>query len=134
MPINISEEFPDLLAQLTRKGDFLGIIDSDGKTLQMMYDADDDRYWIEIPSPENDGSYGCDMTLEQIAGLVEALPQRFAPAMLPGAEFRRWGDLNYRDEIKQIAEKLGIDTDEVPEDKWCLAINYVLDAIMSDEE
>jgi hypothetical protein len=51
----------------------------------MMYDADDDHYWIEIPSPENDGSYGCDMTLEQIVGLVEALPQRFAPSILPGA-------------------------------------------------
>lgn len=91
LTMNISEGFPELLAQLTTDGDFLGIIDRDGNTLQMMYNADDDRYWIEIPCPENGGSYGCHMVRDQVVGLVEALPTRFALAMLRGAEFKQWG-------------------------------------------
>lgn len=44
------------------------------------------------------------------------------------------GEQSYKDEIKQIAEKLGIPTDEIPEDKWCAAINHVVDAIMENNE
>jgi hypothetical protein len=59
LPINISDELPDLLEQLTSNGDFLGLIDRDGNTLQMIYDADDDRYWVEIPIPVSSLSDTC---------------------------------------------------------------------------
>lgn len=88
--VDIRTDYPDLLARLTASGDYLGIIDADDHALQMMYDADDDRYWIEIPVPEESGSYGCHMNLAQIADVIETLPTRFLPPFLPGAVFKRW--------------------------------------------
>jgi uncharacterized protein (DUF697 family) len=89
-PMDVPDVYADLLGRLTTDGDYLGIIDDDGNTLQMMYQADEDCYWVEIPSPENCGSYGCYMDLVHLVYLMETLPSRLAPEAIPGLVFKAW--------------------------------------------
>jgi hypothetical protein len=89
-PMDVADIYSELLGRLSSDGDFLGMTDEEGHTLQMMYDPDKDRYCVEIPSPERHGSYACNMDFDQVVELMKALPTQFVPAAIPGLEFETW--------------------------------------------
>ncbi len=71
-------------------GDFLGLIDDHDSTLQVLYEAKEDHYWIEIPDPEAAGSYGRHVSFDELVELFKTLPDRFDPATIEGLTFDPW--------------------------------------------
>jgi hypothetical protein len=55
-----------------------------------MYDADDDAYWVEVPSPQRSGSYGARLSFDVVTDLFKELPSEFGPESLPLLQFRSW--------------------------------------------
>ncbi len=79
-----------LLGRLTRDRAFFGVVDEAGRTLQIMYEATGDRYWVETPEPERHGSYGRKMTFDEVVDLLKALPAAFTPDAISGLAFEPW--------------------------------------------
>jgi hypothetical protein len=79
-----------MLGGLDEDGDFFGLIDDEGTTLQVMYSGDDDSYWIEIPRPDKRGSFGCRLSFDLITDVFKVLPARFSQATLPMLKFEAW--------------------------------------------
>jgi hypothetical protein len=80
----------ELLGSLADDGDFIGLIDNRGTTLQVMYDAGDDTYFVEVPSPQRGGSYGARLSFDALTDLFKALPSELGPESLPLLQFRSW--------------------------------------------
>ncbi|MCB9616915.1 MAG: hypothetical protein H6722_31150 [Sandaracinus sp.] len=76
--------------RLTHDRDFVGVVDDGGTTLQVMYEADDDRYWVEIPVPKEGGSYGRHLDHTALRALFMQLPERFEPGAFDGLRFEAW--------------------------------------------
>ncbi len=89
IPMNEADIYSEL-GSLAADGDFIGLIDNWGTTLQVMYEADDDAYWVEVPSPQRGGSYGARLSFDALADLFKALPSEFGPESLPLLQFRSW--------------------------------------------
>jgi hypothetical protein len=90
IPMNEADIYSELLGSLADDGDFIGLIDDRGTTLQVMYEADDDAYWVEVPSPQRGGSYGARLSFDALVDLFKALPGEFGPESLPLFQFRSW--------------------------------------------
>jgi hypothetical protein len=90
IPMNEADIYSELLGSLAEDGDFIGLIDNGGTTLQVMYDAADDAYWVEVPSPQRGGSYGARLSFDAVADLFKALPSEFGPKSLPLLQFQSW--------------------------------------------
>jgi hypothetical protein len=90
IPMNEADIYSELLGSLAEEGDFIGLIDNRGTTLQVMYDANDDAYLVEVPSPQRAGSYGARLSFNALADLFKALPSEFGPESLPLLQFRSW--------------------------------------------
>lgn len=58
---------------LRDKDDFLGVVDSEGVTLQFIVE-DDGTYWTEVPHPERRGSSGRKLSLNEVTQLLERPP------------------------------------------------------------
>jgi hypothetical protein len=82
--------YSEMLGSLAEDGDFFGLIDARGTTLQVMYEAKDGTFWVETPRPQEGGSYGVSLTFDQVNDLFKALPSEFSPASLPCLKFRSW--------------------------------------------
>lgn len=91
-PIVLDDQnlLPSLISRAVTDGDFLGLTDTDGNTLQLMYEGDEDRYWLEIPVPAQGGSYGQHYSLDRIREVFRALPPRFEAAAFPDFRFESW--------------------------------------------
>lgn len=80
---------PDLLRKHLRyNGDFFGITDDDGTTLQFMKGGGD-RVALDLPDPDEGGSYVQPMTVDQAAELLAQTPPPYA-ALRAVYPFRRW--------------------------------------------
>ena len=90
VPIVHADIYSDLFGRLQQDGDFLGVVDQMGRTLQIMYNADRDRYWVEIPAPERRGGYGRYMTFDEATDLLKKLPETFVPDAVPSLAFTAW--------------------------------------------
>jgi len=73
---------------LLENGDFFGIVDTSGVTLQLMR-GNDNRVWMEVPSPDEQGSYGRHTTLESVPDMVTHLPSSFA-SLKSELTFQSW--------------------------------------------
>lgn len=51
---------------------FIGFVDREDTTIQFFVDAPD-RIWMEIPVPEEQGSYGIQMSADETKSLIEML-------------------------------------------------------------
>ncbi len=90
VPMNEADIYSELLGSLTEDGDFIGLIDNRGTTLQVMYEAKGDRYWVELPSPQRRGSYGARLSFDALTELFKVLPREFDPESLTLLEFQSW--------------------------------------------
>jgi hypothetical protein len=90
VPMDEANIYSELLGSFTKDGDFIGLIDNRGTTLQVMYEADDDAFWVEVPSPQLGGSYGARFSFDALTQLFKALPSEFGPESLTVLQFRSW--------------------------------------------
>jgi hypothetical protein len=79
-----------LLGELSENGGFIGLIDARDRTLQVAYDVPTGNYWIEIPSPDVQGSFGRHISFDQLTDLFKALPDELTPNAFRGFEFESW--------------------------------------------
>ena len=70
-------------------GDFLGLVDQQDGTLQLMREADG-RVWMEIPVPAEGGSYGKHVELGEVEATLAGIAVPFDPEELPGLRFEPW--------------------------------------------
>lgn len=80
------------------RGNFLGLIDDQDRTVQFYFESDipdgvDDADHLRIvlmdfPQPERNGSYGRQVTLGEVRGLMQT-------AFEVGADYRCFGDLTF---------------------------------------
>ena len=82
--------YSELLGEFERDRDFIGLIDSAGVTLQVLYEADHDQYWVELPEPAMSGSHGRYFSFDELADLLRNLPECFTISAFPGLEFQSW--------------------------------------------
>ncbi|MEJ2612227.1 MAG: hypothetical protein P8179_19715 [Candidatus Thiodiazotropha sp.] len=88
--IDIAEVYSELFPLLKKDGEFLGIIDEAGTTLQMMYHENDDTYWTEVPCPERDGSYGKLLSFDEAEDLIKSLNGCIQKSGYDGFSFSSW--------------------------------------------
>jgi len=73
-PVKIDK--PDINGLLNRvsvgEQNFIGFVDEDGVVIQFYVDAPD-NIWIEIPSPEEKGSYGKQIHYREMKSIVKDL-------------------------------------------------------------
>ena len=69
--------------------DFIGFVDEHDGCLQFMFEGGD-KVWIEVPVPEDKGSYGKFISRTEADILFEALPESFTRDCIPGHEFSPW--------------------------------------------
>lgn len=67
----------------------LDYVDHKGNTLQIMME-EDKSYWVELPCPDEEGSYGKRTSMEDISSLLGSLPLLFEKEKFPGFEFNSW--------------------------------------------
>jgi len=72
---------PDEMEQLLRrvtalKENFIGFVDSTGTTLQFFVDSPD-LIWMEIPVPDEKGSYGKQLSTDEARALIKALEEPY---------------------------------------------------------
>jgi len=87
-----------LLGGLKQQHDFIGLLDADGETLQVMYHLDKDEYWFEIPVEAFGGSYGSFLSLDDTVKLIKTLPEKFVRENFPSFKFESWDDDTLVDE------------------------------------
>ena len=80
----------DLLPRMTSEGDFIGLIDAQGVTLQACCEPDENCYWVEMPAPKEKGSHGQYCTFDELMEIFKKLPAEFTAAAFPGFAFESW--------------------------------------------
>lgn len=77
-----------LLPELS-PGDFLGVVDAGGTTVQTAVEKD--HWWVEIPAPDEGGSYGKKLPGREAAvAFFRHLPEIFRVADFPELAFQSW--------------------------------------------
>jgi hypothetical protein len=79
-----------LLRRLQSEDDYLGILDAEENTLQILREPGEDRYWVELPIDAARASYGRYMGLAELEDLIVRLPQLFDRSRIPDMEYRPW--------------------------------------------
>lgn len=80
----------ELLASLSVEGDFLGLIDERGTCLQIRFENEENPYWLEVPRPDLGGSYGAHFSLDDVAKILENLPDLLPQSGFSGFKFCAW--------------------------------------------
>lgn len=92
-----------LLDKMTADGDFLGLIDAEGNTFQVMYDGEAEAFWAEIPVPDRQGSYGAVYLKDELKPVMTGLKPVFKVEDFPIFEFEEW-DLDEDDDYEEDEE------------------------------
>ncbi|MEA3275976.1 MAG: hypothetical protein U9Q81_11930 [Pseudomonadota bacterium] len=79
-----------LLHRFHSEDDYLGIIDDQDNTLQILCEPGEDRYWVELPMEKARASYGRYMSLADLEELMLSLPQVLDRSHIPDMEYRPW--------------------------------------------
>lgn len=79
-----------LLPRLQSEDDYLGIIDAEDNILQILYEPEASRYWVELPIDAAKASYGRYLDRESLSELMRGLPAVFDRESIPGLEYRPW--------------------------------------------
>ena len=76
---------PDILRG---EGDFFGLTDGAGNTLQFMRESG--SVWMEIPSPADRGSYGAHIDIADVRPTIIALTDPLDAKQMANLEFQAW--------------------------------------------
>lgn len=88
--MNAREIREQLLPRLQSNDDYIGLIDAGDNVLQLMFDSDGERFWVEIPLDAAKASYGCHVNRDELEKLIDSLPGVFDQATLPQLKYRPW--------------------------------------------
>ena len=80
-----------LIPQLEGEDDYIGLVDEEENTLQIMLVADRAAYWIELPMSDQHASYGKVVSLDELVEILQLLPRRFRPRDFSDFQLRAWG-------------------------------------------
>ena len=61
--------------------DYLGIVNEQGQSFQILHDASKNLYWAEVPCEADKASYGQEFSREALLDLLHRLPANFDRAM-----------------------------------------------------
>lgn len=80
-----------LVARLEGDDDYIGLVDEEENTLQIMLVGGAGGYWVELPMAEERASYGKVVSSDELFEMLQRLPRRFRPRDFPDFRFRTWG-------------------------------------------
>ena len=80
----------ELLSSLSVEGDFFGLIDSRNRCLQVRFEDNENRYWLEVPRPDLSGSYGAHFSFDEASKVFEELPDLIPERGFSRFEFLSW--------------------------------------------
>lgn len=92
--MNVADIYSELLGKLALTSDYIGLIDSDENTMQVMYQLDTDQYWLEVIDEAQQGSHGRFFTFDEITDVFKSLPEKFSTKVFSGLKFNKWKDFN----------------------------------------
>lgn len=81
-----------LLERLQNDGDYIELTDSEGNSLEIMYDGESDSCWVGIPDPEQNGVSGAIYLPEELEPLIRGLKPVIRVEDFPIFEFVPWED------------------------------------------
>jgi hypothetical protein len=73
---------------LRNDDDFFGLIDEQDTTLQFLRDGD--AAWMEIPVPDEQGSYGKQIAVQDVPALIAGLQATIVIEQFEGLQFQSW--------------------------------------------
>jgi hypothetical protein len=79
-----------MLDRLQSEDDYLGILDAEDTTLQVLPEPGQNRYYVEVPIDAAKASYGRYVSRAELEELVRSLPPRFDEQSIPGLTYRPW--------------------------------------------
>ncbi|MBK5929049.1 hypothetical protein [Halochromatium salexigens] len=79
-----------MLDRLQSEDDYLGILDAEDNTLQVLPEPDQQRYYVEVPLDAAKASFGRYVNRAELEALVHALPARINERSIPGLTYRPW--------------------------------------------
>lgn len=93
--MSVDDVISELLPRVESDGDFVGLVDSAGTAFQIMNEDDAPRspakrFRLDIPAPDEGGSYSREVHWAGVEEIVRALPAVLDPAAVPGLTFRAW--------------------------------------------
>ncbi len=74
---------------LRAEGDFFGIVDERGRTLQFMVQGEGE-IWMEIPVPAEGGSYGRLLAVPDLEHTLLSVQHPLDPSGIDGLQFEAW--------------------------------------------
>ena len=89
--MTIRECVSDVVARMKSPGDFAGVVDRAGTTLQFRLNKEASTAWVEVPVPSRGGSMGRVLRVAELADLLDSLSETIDPEALSGFEFQSWG-------------------------------------------
>jgi hypothetical protein len=88
--MELADVYTDVFPFMKEDGDFFGLIDTKGTTLQALYHAADDTYWLEVPRPDLNGSFGAYLTFDEASDLIKSIDGDFPLEGFSGFRFNGW--------------------------------------------
>ena len=88
--VELADVYSKIFPLMKEDREFFGLIDSQGTTLQAMYDEDADQYWFEVPRPDLQGSFGASLSFDDAVDLIKSLDGPFPQEGFVGFEFQAW--------------------------------------------
>ncbi len=88
--MQVDDVIANLVPRMTREGDFVGLVDQNDNTLQFRRHLAQQAFWVEIPAPEQRGSFGSLVASTQLADLLRSLPATIKPTSFPQFRFQAW--------------------------------------------
>ncbi len=79
-----------LLDRLQSEDDYLGLLDAEGRVLQILPEPAQARFYVEVPLDAAKASYGCYMTRDELNELILNLPTEFTETSIPGLTYKPW--------------------------------------------
>jgi hypothetical protein len=90
VPMTAKTICEQMLDRLQSEDDYLGILDAEETTLQVLPEPQNNRYYVEVPIDAAKASYGRYVTRAELEELVRSLPATFDEQSIPGLTYRPW--------------------------------------------
>ncbi|MCB1581760.1 MAG: hypothetical protein KDI92_01770 [Xanthomonadales bacterium] len=71
--MNLDQFCKEIIPNIKDDRDFCGLIDSSDNALQTIYEEEHEKYWVEVPRPDLQGSYGLHMSEDSVINLFKSL-------------------------------------------------------------
>lgn len=88
IPTTLDKAKAILPEALVEEGDFFGLVDDEDTVLQFL--KEHGGVWMEVPSPNDGGSYGKRITLEEAIRAIDELGETIERVYMDGLVFEKW--------------------------------------------